>query len=59
MADMAPSDFYLFAKLNSHLRGTQYGRNECVINEYSGDQEKSFYFGGIRKSNRDRLSALP
>ena len=39
MTDMAPSDFYLFAKLNSHLCGTQYGSNECVIeavNEYLG-----------------------
>ena len=26
--DMAPSDFYLFPKLKSHLRGTQYGSNE-------------------------------
>ena len=35
--DMAYSDFYLFPKLRSHLRGTQYGSNECVIeavNEY-------------------------
>ena len=29
--DMAPSDFYLFPKLKSHLRGTQYGSNEGVI----------------------------
>ena len=50
--DMAPSDFYLFSKLKSYLRGTQYGGNEGVIkavNEYLGDQEKSFYFEGIRK----------
>ena len=26
--DMSPSDFYLFPKLKSHLRGTQYGSNE-------------------------------
>ena len=41
--DMAPSDFYWFSKLKSHLRGTQYGRNEGVIeaiNEYFGDQER-------------------
>ena len=25
--DMAPSDFYLFPKLQSHLLGTQYGSN--------------------------------
>ena len=29
--DMAPSEFYLFQKLKSHLRGTQYGINEGVI----------------------------
>ena len=35
--DMAHSDFYLFRKLKSHLRGTQYGSSEGVIeavNEY-------------------------
>ena len=40
--DMAPSDFYLFPKLKSHLRGTQYGSNQCMIeaiNEYFGEQE--------------------
>ena len=43
---MAPSDFYLFPKLKSHLHGTQYGSNKDVIeevNQYLGDQE------GIRK----------
>ena len=37
--DMAPSDFYLFPILKSHLRGIQYGSNEGVIeavNEYLG-----------------------
>ena len=51
-SDMAPSDFYLFPKLKSHLRGTQYESNEDAIeavNEYFGDQEKAFYFEGIRK----------
>ena len=36
---MAPSVFYLFPKLKSHRRGTQYGSNEDVIeavNEYLG-----------------------
>ena len=50
--DMAPSDFYLFPKLKSHLRGAQYGSNEGVIqavNKYLGDQEKASYFEGIRK----------
>ena len=56
--DMAPPDFYLFPKLISHLRGSQYGSNECVkeaVNEYLGDQEKVFYFEGIRKF-RQRLA---
>ena len=60
--DMAPFDFYLFLKLKSHLRGTQYGSNEVVIeaiNEYFWDQEKTFYFEGLKSSNRDWLSALP
>ena len=51
-SDMAPSDFYLFPKLKSHLHGTQYGNSEGVIeavNEYFGDQENTFYFEGIRK----------
>ena len=50
--DMASSDFYLFQKLKSHLCGTQYGSNEGVIeavNKYLGDEEKAFYFEGIRK----------
>ena len=50
--DMAPSDFYLFPKLKSHLRGTQNGSNEGLIeavNEYFGNQEKAFYFEGIKK----------
>ena len=50
--DMAPSDFYLFPKLKSQFRGTQYGNNEGIIeavNEYFRDQEITFYFEGIRK----------
>ena len=49
---MAPSDFYLFPKLKLHLRGTQYGSNECVIeavNKFLRDQEKAFYFEGIKR----------
>ena len=51
-SDMTPSDFYLFPKLKSNLRGTQFGSNEGVIeavNEYLGDQEKDFYLEGISK----------
>ena len=46
--DMAPYD----PKLKSYVRGTQYRSNEGVIEavyEYLGDQEKAFYFEGIRK----------
>ena len=32
--DMAPSDVYLFPKLKSHIRGTQFGSNKYIINEY-------------------------
>ena len=49
---MAPSDFCLFPKLKSHIRGSQYRNNEGVIeavNEYLGDQDNAFYFEGIRK----------
>ena len=45
--DKAPSDFYLFPKLQSHLRVAQFGSNEGVIeavNEYLGDQENAFFF---------------
>ena len=50
--DMAPSDFYLFPKLKSNLRRTQFGSNEGVIaavNEYLEDQEKDFYLEGLSK----------
>ena len=50
--DMTPSYFCLFPKLKFHLRGSQYGSNESVIeavNEYMGDQENAFNFEGIRK----------
>ena len=60
-SDMGPSDYYLFPKLKSHLRGTQYGSNEGAIeavNEYLGDQEMPSILKGLI-SNRDWLSALP
>ena len=47
---MASSDFYLFPKLKSHLRGTRYGSIEGdieAVNEYLGDQERAFDFEGI------------
>ena len=45
--DMVPSEFYLFPKLKSHFRGTQYGRNEGVIeavNDYLGTRKKCLLF---------------
>ena len=47
--NMAPSDYYMFPKLKSHLRGTHYGNNEGVIeivNEYLEDPEKLFTLKG-------------
>ena len=49
---MAPYDFCLFPKLKSHLRGTQYGSNEGVIeavNEQFRYHGETFYYEGIRK----------
>ena len=40
--DMAPPDFYLFPKLISYLRGTQYVSNEGIkepVNEYLGTKK--------------------
>ena len=49
---MALSEFYLFPKLKSNLRGTQFGSKEganAAVNEYLEDQEKDFYLKGISK----------
>ena len=58
---MLPSDFNLFPKLKSHLRGTQLGSNEGVIaamNEFSEDQEKDFYLEGISKLEHRRIKCI-
>ena len=50
--DLAPSDFCLFPKLKTYLRGTNFGSNEGVIDavkEHFGDQDENFYFDGISK----------
>ena len=47
--DMTPSDFYLFPKLKSNLRGTQFGSNEGAIeavNEYLGTRKKTSIWKG-------------
>ena len=54
--DVAPSDFYLFPKLKSNLRGTQFGSKEGVIaevNEYLGDQEKGILFGRDKQARTE------
>ena len=50
--DMALSHIYLFPKLKSHLRGTQYGSNEGVreaVNEYLRTRKRPSFFERIRK----------
>ena len=47
--DMTPSDFHLFPKLKSCLRGTQYGSNEGAIeavNEYLGTRIRPYILKG-------------
>ena len=56
--DMAPSDFYLFPKLKSHLRSTQYGSNEGVIGAVKdnlGVRKRPSILKGYESSNRDWL----
>ena len=48
--DLAPSDYYLFRNLKSHIRGTRNVDNEQlteVVEAYLDDQSKSFYLKGI------------
>ena len=48
--DLAPSDFYLFPKLKSHLHGRLFRNNDDVIHaaeEYLGDQDSNFFREGI------------
>lgn len=50
--DLAPSDFYLFPKLKSVLRGRVYDTDSDVIdavNEFLTGQDSSFYYDGIAK----------
>ena len=49
---LAPSDYWLFAKLKKILRGKRFGSDEEVIAEteaYLEGLDKSFYTGGIEK----------
>ena len=48
--DLAPSDYFLFRNLKSHLRGNRYSNNAEIIHaveSYFDSQEKSFYLEGI------------
>jgi hypothetical protein len=50
---LAPSDFYLFPKLKTKLRGRRFGSNQGVmeaLNEFFEDQNREFYFEGLNKS---------
>lgn len=50
--DLAPSDFFLFGKLKSHLRGTSFDSVADVkvaVNEWLNGQSVAFYRDGIKK----------
>ena len=54
--DMAPSDFYLFPKLKSNVRGKQFGSNEGVIaavNEYLEEPGKGLLFGRDKQAQTE------
>ena len=48
--DLAPSDYFLFCNLKSHLRGVCYPDNEALkeaVKEWLEEQTKDFYFSRI------------
>ena len=48
--DLAPSDYYLFRNLKSHLRGTKFRDDDelkAAIEAWFEDQIDDFYFKGI------------
>lgn len=50
--DLAPSDFFLFGQMKSHLRGTRFSSDEELkeaVLEWLNGQNKDFYNEGIRK----------
>jgi hypothetical protein len=58
---LPPSDFYLFPKLKTKLRGRRFGSNEGVmeaVNEFFEDQSREFYFEGLKKLSIGGQSAL-
>jgi hypothetical protein len=51
--DLPPSEFYLFPKLKTRLRGRRFGSNEGVmeaVNEFFDDQNRGFFFEVLNKS---------
>jgi hypothetical protein len=49
---LAHSDFYLFPKLKTKLRGRRFGSNDGVgeaVNEFFEDQNREFYFERLNK----------
>jgi len=48
--DLAPSDYFLFRNLKSHLRGVHYPDDEVLkeaVKEWLDGQREDFYFSGI------------
>lgn len=48
--DLAPSDYYLFRNLKSHLRGTRFANDDdlkATTEAWLRDQSEDFYFKGI------------
>jgi len=48
--DLAPSDYFLFRNLKSHLRGVRYPDDEALkeaVKEWLEGQTEEFYFSGI------------
>jgi hypothetical protein len=49
--DLAPSDFYLFGRLKSDLKGMRFADNDAVIQtvwEWTRSQPQAFFEKGIR-----------
>lgn len=46
LLDLALSEFFLFPKLKSHLRGCHFGNNDeilCAVEEVSENQDDTFF----------------
>ena len=59
--DLAPSDYYLFRNLKSHLRGVRYPDDEALkeaVKEWLEGQTEDFYFSGINSLAENVANAL-